>query len=39
MQTVAAAYGYMGEQADAARWMADAIIANPMALLQLLDTA
>lgn len=39
MQTVAAAYGYMGEQADAVRWMADAIIANPMALLQLLDTA
>lgn len=39
MRTVAAAYGYMGEQADAVRWMADAIIANPMALLQLLDTA
>ena len=39
MRTVAAAYGYMGEQADVARWMADATIANPMALLQFLDTA
>lgn len=39
MRTVAAAYGYMGEQADVTRWMADAAIANPMALLQFLDTA
>lgn len=39
MRTVAAGYGYMGEQADVARWMADATILKPMELLQFLDTA
>lgn len=37
MRTVAATYGYMGEQADAARWRADAQIASPLELLQLLN--
>ena len=36
MRTVAAAYGYMGEQADATRWKAHATIDTPMALLQTL---
>ncbi|RYX88211.1 MAG: HAD family hydrolase [Comamonadaceae bacterium] len=39
MRTVAATYGYMGEQADAARWEADAQIGSPLALLQLLNCA
>ncbi|MEJ7685796.1 MAG: HAD-IA family hydrolase [Variovorax sp.] len=39
MQTVAAAYGYMGAQADMTSWNADASIASPMALLQLLEQA
>jgi 2-phosphoglycolate phosphatase len=39
MRTVAATYGYMGEQADVARWDADAAIDSPMALLQLLKQA
>ncbi len=39
MQTVAAAYGYMGAQADMTLWKADASIASPMALLQLLEQA
>jgi phosphoglycolate phosphatase len=37
MRTVAAAYGYMGEQADVARWDADAVITSPPQLLQWLD--
>ena len=39
MRTVAATYGYMGEQAEVARWEADAAIESPMALLQLLKQA
>lgn len=39
MRTVAATYGYMGEQAEVARWEADAAIETPMALLQLLKQA
>ena len=39
MRTVAATYGYMGEQADVARWDADAAIDSPLALLQLLKQA
>jgi 2-phosphoglycolate phosphatase len=39
MRTVAATYGYMGEQAEVARWDADAAIASPMELLQLLKQA
>ena len=39
MRTVAAAYGYMGEQADLTRWEADAAISSPHELLQLLDQA
>jgi N-acetyl-D-muramate 6-phosphate phosphatase len=39
MRTVAATYGYMGEQADATRWEADAAIDSPLALLQLLKQA
>ncbi|MGO4389924.1 phosphoglycolate phosphatase [Variovorax sp. M-6] len=39
MRTVAATYGYMGEQAEVARWEADAAISSPMALLQLLKQA
>ncbi|RZL93562.1 MAG: HAD family hydrolase [Variovorax sp.] len=34
MRTVAATYGYMGEQADAAQWRAHASIETPLALLQ-----
>src|SRR5690606_18746008 len=37
MRTVAATYGYLGEQADAARWPADAHIDEPLALLQFLN--
>jgi phosphoglycolate phosphatase len=37
MRTVAATYGYMGAQADAALWQADASIASPMELLQWLN--
>ena len=37
MKTIAATYGYMGEQAEVARWDADAAIAAPMELLQLLN--
>lgn len=36
MRTVAATYGYMGEQAEVACWDADAAIASPMELLKLL---
>jgi phosphoglycolate phosphatase len=39
MRTVAATYGYMGEQAEIARWDADAAIASPLELLQLLNPA
>lgn len=39
MRTVAATYGYMGEQAEVARWDADAAIAAPMELLKLLKQA
>lgn len=39
MRTVAATYGYMGEQAEVARWEADGAIASPMELLQLLKQA
>ena len=37
MPTVAAAYGYLGATADTAQWKADATIATPAALLQLLQ--
>jgi phosphoglycolate phosphatase len=36
MRTVAAAYGYMGADADVTLWEADAAIASPLDLLQLL---
>lgn len=39
MRTVAAAYGYMGADADVTLWEADAAIASPMELLQLLEPA
>jgi len=39
MRTVAAAYGYIGERADAAQWEADAVITSPLGLLKLLDSA
>lgn len=39
MGTVAAAYGYMGAEADVTLWQADAAIASPMELLQLLKPA
>ena len=39
MRTVAATYGYMGTQADATRWLADAAIASPRELLQWLNPA
>ena len=39
MRTIAATYGYMGAQADAALWQADASIASPMELLQWLNEA
>ena len=39
MRTVAATYGYMGEQAEAALWDADAAISSPLELLQWLKQA
>ena len=36
MPTVAAAYGYLGAQADTQGWMADATIVSPGGLLNLL---
>lgn len=39
MRTVAATYGYMGVQADARLWQADAQIDSPLALLKLLNWA
>jgi len=39
MRTVAATYGYMGPQADATLWEADAAISSPMELLQFLNPA
>jgi 2-phosphoglycolate phosphatase len=39
MRTVAAIYGYLGDQADTARWNADASIRAPSALLSLITSA
>jgi 2-phosphoglycolate phosphatase len=39
MRTVAATYGYMGSQADAALWKADVSISSPLQLLQVLNSA
>ena len=39
MRTVAATYGYMGSQADATLWQADASISSPIELLQWLNSA
>ena len=39
MGTVAATYGYLGQQADIAQWGAHAAIHSPLQLLQLLDCA
>ena len=39
MRTVAATYGYMGEQAEVARWDADIAIASPLDLLKWLELA
>jgi 2-phosphoglycolate phosphatase len=39
MRTVAATYGYMGSQADAALWKADVSISSPLELLQVLNSA
>jgi N-acetyl-D-muramate 6-phosphate phosphatase len=39
MRTVAATYGYLGQQTDVAAWKADAAINSPLALLQLLAKA
>lgn len=39
MPTVAATYGYLGSQADTARWAADAEINSPLQLLQLFASA
>lgn len=39
MGTVAATYGYLGQQADVARWGAHAAINSPQELLQLLQAA
>jgi N-acetyl-D-muramate 6-phosphate phosphatase len=39
MQTVAATYGYLGQQSDVAAWRADVTINSPLALLQLLAKA
>ncbi len=39
MRTVAAAYGYLGADADVARWHADAVIDSPLALLQFVQQA
>jgi len=37
MQTVAARYGYLGADADVARWGADAEVNSPLEVLKLLD--
>jgi len=37
--TVAASYGYLGPDADIARWPADAVIDRPAELLKLIDLA
>lgn len=37
MPSVAAGYGYLGEDADVANWAADAVIDDPTALLDLLE--
>jgi phosphoglycolate phosphatase len=37
MATVAAAYGYLGHEADHAQWEADHTIEHPLALLKLLE--
>ncbi len=37
MATVAAAYGYLGHEADHSQWAADHIIEHPLALLKLLE--
>lgn len=39
MVTVAASYGYLGEQPDLAKWRADAEIKSPLDVLQLLGKA
>ncbi len=39
MRTVAAAYGYMGADADVTLWEADTAIESPLALLQVLEAA
>jgi 2-phosphoglycolate phosphatase len=39
MRTIAATYGYMGDQADATQWNAHAAIASPLELLQVLKPA
>ncbi|GAA4329983.1 phosphoglycolate phosphatase [Variovorax defluvii] len=39
MRTVAAAYGYMGADADVTLWEADAAIGSPLELLQILKAA
>ncbi|AGU48827.1 putative phosphoglycolate phosphatase [Variovorax paradoxus B4] len=39
MRTIAATYGYMGPQADATLWEADAAITSPLELLQFLNRA
>jgi N-acetyl-D-muramate 6-phosphate phosphatase len=39
MKTVAATYGYLGQQVDTARWNAHASINSPLGLLQLLGHA
>lgn len=39
MRTVAATYGYMGDQADSTLWNAHAAISSPLELLQLLEQA
>ena len=39
MQTVAAAYGYLGKDADILSWKADAIILSPLDILKLLRLA
>jgi N-acetyl-D-muramate 6-phosphate phosphatase len=39
MRTVAATYGYLGQQTDVAAWKADRTINSPLALLQLLAKA
>ncbi len=39
MPTVAAAYGYLGQATDVLAWNADAVIENPLQLLNFLDLA